>query len=374
MSWLPEHYSYACDTQRTARFREAITRTMKPSDHVLDLGCGAGFLGALCLEAGASRVTGIDETPACDAALDVYRRASKTAATATIRASSFEVELEDRADIIICDHVGYFGLDYGLLSLLQDARTRFLAPGGRIMPAAVSLYMAPVGSENCRELAFGWSAVCIPHAMHPLTDQATNTKHAVTFKPQDVLGTPVELGNIDLMKETESFFSFRAETVIAQAGEMHGLAGWFDTTLCDGVTMTNDPTCAQRIDRYQAFFPIGEPLNVTIGDRVSLTMAMRPDDHVFAWTVDHHASGKRFRHATLDSTQFGTDDLKKADQSRVPLPNNRARAGEVVMSYCDGQRSIAQIRDAVLRDHPDLLPSRQASEDFINDWLATWTR
>ena len=103
-------------------------------------------------------------------------------------------------------------------------------------------------------------------------------------------------------------------------------------------------------------------------------MAMRPDDGSFAWTVHHEPSGTRFRQATLHSTAIGKDDLRMADQSRVPELSEQAKAGQIVMSYCDGRRSVAEIRAAVLKDHPDLMPSKQATEEFITDWLASWTR
>ena len=374
MSWQSEHYSYACDTQRTALYRDAIAKVISPQDHVLDLGCGVGILGALCLEAGATRVTGIDETAACDAASDVYRRALPSAKITTVRKSSFEVALQDRADLIICDHVGYFGLDYGILGLLQDARARFLAPGGKIVPSGLTLHMAPVGSDACKELAFGWSAPDIPEPLHPLRNEAVNAKYAITLRPAEILATPVELGQIDFMTEASSYFSYRATTTVTRAGEMHGLAGWFDCTLCAGVTMTNNPLAPQQIDRNQALFPIEKPLAVTPGDTISFSMAMRPDDGSFAWTVHHEPSGTRFRQATLHSTTIGKDDLRMADQSRVPELSEQAKAGQIVMSYCDGRRSVAEIRAAVLKDHPDLMPSKQATEEFITDWLASWTR
>ncbi len=51
------------------------------------------------------------------------------------QANSFELTLPERADVVICDHVGYFGFDYGILELLADAKQRFLKPGGIIIPA-----------------------------------------------------------------------------------------------------------------------------------------------------------------------------------------------------------------------------------------------
>ena len=45
---------------------------------------------------------------------------------------------------------------------------------------------------------------------------------------------------------------------IERDGTMHGLAGWFDCELADGVSMTNSPLSDRAIDRSQAFLPIEE--------------------------------------------------------------------------------------------------------------------
>ena len=38
-----------------------------------------------------------------------------------IQGNSFEMDLPERVDLIVCDHIGYFGFDYGVLELLADA-------------------------------------------------------------------------------------------------------------------------------------------------------------------------------------------------------------------------------------------------------------
>ena len=42
---------------------------------------------------------------------------------------------------MLCDHLGYFGFDYGIIELLQDARERFLKPRGIVVPSRVKLML-----------------------------------------------------------------------------------------------------------------------------------------------------------------------------------------------------------------------------------------
>lgn len=355
-------------------FERAIAKVARGTDHVLDLGCGVGILGALCLRAGAAKVTAIERTAVSEIAAETFARAGYADKSQVLRGVSNRMELDEQVDLILCDHVGYFGLDYGILSLLQDARSRFLRPGGQIMPMGVDLFLAPVGSEACAQAAFGWSGSDIPPELHWITNLSINKKHAADLAPEDVLGAPVEIGSVDFRTETRSFFSWKATLIIQHAGEMHGIAGWFDCALAEGVTMTNSPIDPDRIDRSQAVFPLREPLQVSPGDEICVTLAMRPDIDMFAWTVEHVSSGWRSRHSTLEGQVFGAGDLQIPQPDHVPTLTADARNHEIVLGYCDGQRSVAEIEAAVLRDHPDFLPTPEAVTRFVASCLGNSTQ
>jgi protein arginine N-methyltransferase 1 len=36
-----------------------------------------------------------------------------------------------------------------------------------------------------------------------------------------------------------------------------------------------------------------------------------------------------------------------------------------VLDYCDGHRTVSQIEEAVLREHPDLFPSNEEISRFV---------
>lgn len=121
---LDEHVGYVADAIRLERFRSALARVVKPGDTVVDLGCGTGILGLLCIQGGASKVWGLDLSPIVRLAQEMIRRSGLQDRYACICDRSFRVELPEKVDIAICDHVGCFGFDYGIQALLQDARQR----------------------------------------------------------------------------------------------------------------------------------------------------------------------------------------------------------------------------------------------------------
>jgi hypothetical protein len=274
------------------------------------------------------------------------------------------VSLPEPADLIICDHVGYFGIDYGLVELMADARRRFLKPGGRMIPGRLRLHLAAIESPRCHGLATGWARPEVPPEFHWLQDLGTNNRYAVDLTAEEVLhSTP--LGEIDLREDQPPFFSWSCELELPRDGVMHGLAGWFECELAEDVWMTNSPLSEAAIDRHQAFLPLREPLHVGKGDRIKATVMIRPSDNLLAWDVQHMATGQRQAMTTWKGDLLTDTRLKRAHPEHVPVPNRYARALSVVLGYCDGQRTLAEIRALIAEHHPDLLPSPQETERFV---------
>ena len=366
---LEEHLGYVADHIRLDRFQAAIAQTINAGDRIADLGGGSGILGLLCLQAGAGRVYGIDSTTMIEVARETFARAGWAERATCIRGHSHRVVLPEPVDVVICDHVGYFGFDYGIVHTLQDARRRFLKPGGSLIPARIQLRLGAVESESCRDKAEGWRAEGVPAEFHWLRQYAVNAKHAVELPPKALLGAPAVLGDIDLYADNPDFFSWTAELRIQRDGIMHGLAGWFECELAEDVWMTNSPLAERPIQRSQAFLPIDEAVPVKTGDSVKARVMARPADHLIAWVVDFPATGRRFSHSTWQGLLLAPEDLMRSRPDRVPRLSREGQARITVLGYCDGKRTAREIEQAVLRDHPNLFPSPEEISRFIMQTL-----
>jgi protein arginine N-methyltransferase 1 len=364
---LDEHLDYLADRVRCERFQQAIEQVVGPGDRVLDLGCGSGILGLLSLQAGAGSVVAIDSSAMIEVARETFARAGYAAATHCIRAHSQRVELPGLVDLVIADHVGCFGLDYGILHTLQDARLRFLKPGGRLLPARIVLQLAAIESRTARDKAEAWQSASIPAEFHWLRRHSINQRHGLRLPASAVLGSPVQLADIDLCADQAEFFSWTIRLNIERDGILHGLAGWFDCELARGVWMTNSPLADAAIGRPQAFLPIDEATPLSAGDVVTATIMMRPAEHLMAWVVEIPSQGKRFSHSTWQGMVLADDDVLRARPDRVPKLSRAGRARLTVLDYCDGQRSAIEIKQAVLRDHPQLLPSLDETARFVDE-------
>lgn len=367
---LEEHLGYVADRVRLDAFKVAIVRTVRTGDRVVDLGCGSGVLGLLCLDAGASHVVAIDESAMADIARLSFSQAGYDSNVTVIQDHSARVSIPDPVDVVICDNVGYFGFDYYVLGSLSDARKRFLKPGGRLMPGRLRFYAAAVQASDIYHKASGWRAENIPAMLRWLDRYAINTKYPVTLKRDDVLSEPVLLAEIDLHKDVAEFLSWNATTVVDRAGVVHGLAGWFEAELAPGVWMTNSPLAEAVIDRPQAFLPISEAVAVRAGERMEFSVKARPAEHLLAWTLNFVASAKRFSHSTWNGMPVSREDLQRVHKDRVPKISRYGQARRIVLGYCDGVRTAAEIGQAVLRDYPKLFPSDKAIIQFVDRILA----
>lgn len=365
ISHLDEHLGYVADPLRIAQFEAAVARVVRPGDVIADLGCGTGVLGLLCLKAGASRAYEIDSSAMIGVAQESFVRAGWDGQAVFLHGKAHQVELPERVDVVVCDQVGYFGFDYGIVQSLQDARRRFLKTSGTLIPARIKLQLAAVDSETCRAPVEGWHTGAVPAEFHWLHKHAVNTKHAVNLQKDAVLGTPAELGVIDLREDNPEFHSWTVELRIERDGILHGLAGWFDCELTEGVWMTNSPLSDQAIQRSQAFLPLGEAVAVKAGDVVKATLMARPAEQLIAWQVEIPASSHRFSHSTWQSELLTPEEIARRNPAHVPKPSRTGLARACVLAYCDGQRTVREIEQAVLRDHPDLLPSADEIARFV---------
>ena len=140
------------DSRRMGAYAEAIQATVRPGDVVLDLGAGSGICALLACKAGAARVYAIET----NAAIRVARRVAADNGFAErivfIEKDSRRVELPEPVDTIISDLRGVLPIFESNFAIVRDAKTRFLKPGGTLIPFRDSLYCAPISTarvEGC---------------------------------------------------------------------------------------------------------------------------------------------------------------------------------------------------------------------------------
>lgn len=366
---LEEHHDYLILQHRHALFAQAIAKIVQPGDSVADLGCGFGVLGIQCLQAGAAHVSGIDRTDAIEIARETVRREGLGDSYTCIRASSFRAELPEPVDVVICDHVGFFGIDYGIIAMLEDARRRMLKHGGKVIPRQIALQVAGVSSDACRALATAWSQAPIPPEYAWLDSYAVNTKHAVDLTREDLCSQSMALGRVRLDEDNAEALEFAAQIAITRDCRLDGLAGWFHCELADDIWMNNSPLAEDSIGRSQAFFPLVTPVEVCAGDIISLSFKIFHEHPFISWNADFPGDQPRQSMTTWKSTILTQADL--AAQTGAALsPNPLGRARAALHTLLDGTRSAQQIESALRAMEPPLFPSDDELRRFVKAELS----
>lgn len=381
MTFIEEHRRYLADEVRVAAYERALQEVVKPGDVVLDLASGTGILGLLACRAGARRVYAVEAAEIIGLARQICRANGYGERVTFVNELSTDVELPEKVDVVVTEQIGRFGVEVGgLLEVLSDARERSLKPGGRLIPARVDLYVAPVECPETFEQVAFWSSSPAGFDFRPARVLAENTTHPVRFQPDRILGDPFRVASLDFSALIPT--SFKAEECVTAArdGWLHGLAGWFSASLSPGVVLSNSPLEADSIKRNNLFFPIEKAVSLARGDQIRITMHLVPASLMMTWKVeirsgadgDHRKAA--FDHSTFKGMCLSEEDLARTRPNFLPGLRPRAQALLAVLSLCDGRRPLSEIEQEAFRHYPNLFRSPREAAKFVAEIVRSHSR
>lgn len=375
---LDEHRQYLADRPRLAAFEAALKELVRPDHVVLDLASGSGILGMLAARAGARHVYSVEYGGMTQVAREVCRANGFADRITCIQGLSTQIELPQLADLLVADQIGRFGFEVGIVEHFADARRRLLKPGAIVVPSAVDLWVAPVrADEMWRQLEF-WREPVAGFDFSAARAIALNTGYPTNYTRDQLLAEPARLGTLDLTTDTPGALSLSAGMSATRAATMHGIGGWFEARLSPGVRLTNSPLAADRINRRNVFFPIGQPLAIRADDRVELTMHIVSEDLRVTWNVAiTDAAGVekgRFRHSTWRGMLLSREDLAKSRPDYVPRLTPWGRARRSVLELCEEGRTLAEVEQEFYQRHRELFASPAQAAHFVAEVIIPYAR
>lgn len=371
-----EHRQYLEDTHRLTAFRRAIDATVRPGDVVVDLGCGTGILGLMACRAGASRVYAIDD----GGMIGVARQAAAANGYADrivhIQGNSMRVSLPEQAHVIVSDQIGRLGFEAGVIEYFADAARRFLRPGGRLVPASVATWLAPIEAPALTTVVDFWRSTPAGFDFSSVSEGAVNTGYPATLAVGQNLA-PAQPVLQFVCGDEASAVKGAVTFEVTRQGLLSGLGGWFIADLASGITMTNAPGASDRIARRQAFLPIAHPVRVDIGDQIDVVLRARPVEVVLAWDVRVTRAGAvvaHARHSTLGGMLVPRETLLRTDPTRRPQLTPWADARATVLTLCDGRHTLAEIESATALRHAGLFASEGEAQEFVAEVVTRYGR
>lgn len=282
---LDYHLSMLHDTARMDAFRRAINETVKPGDVVVDIGCGSGVLSFMACEAGAKKVYAIEGGPVIEVARQLAVDNGFDDRIEFLAGWSIELGLPEPADVLISETLGNAAFDEGIAAWTFDARQRLLKPGAALIPERVRLWVASAETFDDHGVVADWLHPNLPYDYSFAHHHASKTLWMVDLTPNNILGQPELCADVDLHTSADEAIVGSGFVQVDRDGTIHGLACWFDSLLCRGVTVDNMPPRTGSSWSH-GLLPLPEPIEVYAGDQFAWDISIAADGEEWRWSID----------------------------------------------------------------------------------------
>lgn len=250
---------------------------------VVDVGAGSGILSLFAAQAGAKHVYAVEASEMAEyAAKLVAGNPSLRHLITVIKGKVEEVELPEKADILISEPMGTLLVNERMLETYVIARDRFLVQNGKMFPSMGRIHVAPFSDEylfvEIANKALFWQQKNFYGVdLTPLYGSAFQGYFSQpvvdAFDPR-LLVSPPSFHSLDFnsIKEEELYEIDIPLNFIAAVGtRVHGLACWFDV-LFNGSSVQRWLTTAPGSPTthwYQMRCVLAQPIYVMAGQEIT---------------------------------------------------------------------------------------------------------
>jgi protein arginine N-methyltransferase 1 len=355
-----DHLAMMRDERRLDAYRRAIAVAVRPGDVAIDVGAGCGVLTFLALAAGAARVHAIEPSPNVEVLAQVARASGLAERVCVHRADSRRIALAEPGDVLLADLRGALPVHDDGVAVLADARRRLLRPGGRVVPARDRLWLAPATCQPAQRAIDGWR-LRVGDA-----DYASMMAVAAAGWSRQELGAGQLLAagargpELDYAQDPPSALVFEHQFAIERAGELHGLAAWFEATLVDGVVLSTAPEHGVTV-HGQGLFPLQRAVAVAPGDSVHARwrVDLGPVASVWRWRIAWRTRGGSGaeEHCSLDAELGSLAELRRRAAGHRPrLGAEGTVLRQALELMATGDATLAEIAATLERAHADRFP------------------
>lgn len=300
------HRTLLADRIRNDAFHAALKSVVVPGKTtVADIGAGTGFLGFLAARLGAKRVDLYETADIAAVARKLIRHNGLTNCRIA-EAHSTEVADPERVDVVVSETLGNYPFEENIVETLNDARERFLAPGGTIIPRNVEQYVCPVVAERFyRELAV-WDDVGYGLDFAPAKAMTLNNIYVRTFTPGDLLGEGTVARSWDKLafdRRNKTTRAGEASWTARNRTTVYGLALWWSAELVAGISLSTGPL-DRRTHWEQLYLPALTPIALepgqTLAARLRSTTSYDAGTNLTWRLVAADTKGRELQRQSLD--------------------------------------------------------------------------
>jgi type I protein arginine methyltransferase len=336
------------DAARFAPYREAIAQTVKPGDAVVDIGSGPGIFALLACKAGARKVYAIDMESVVEFGRQFAAANGMSSRIEFLRGDSRQILLPERVNVVVSDIRGALPLfGQGILAI-NDARKRFLAEQGRMIPECDALFVALVEApEDYERIIAPWKSVTGLN-LEAALPIVMNTMYKQRCKEEQVISDAHEWHELDYLDGANPRASKVLQFECLRAATVHGFTLWFETKLSGEIGFTTEPGTKDSV-YGQVFLPLLQPVEVAIGEKIcaALHADLVGTDYVWRWEFEIAANSGRkaakYAQSTFQGGSFSSGSLRKRSAEFVPVLSEAGLAERWLLMAMDGKTPLDQV-------------------------------
>jgi len=274
-----------------------------------------------------------------------------------LRGDSRQILLPERVNVIVSDIRGALPLFGQGIHVLNDARNRFLAEQGRMIPERDKLIVALLEApENYERIIAPWKSV--PgldfEAALPVV---LNTMYKRQCKPEQLLSDSQEWHVLDYLTGANPRAGSTLRFVTTRKGTVHGFAVWFETKLYGEIGFCTEPGTRDSV-YGQVFLPLLSPVEVAAGDEIcaGLYADLIGTDYIWRWEFEVAARAGRnavcYRQSTFQGGGISPSSLRKRSADFVPVLSEAGLAERWLLLAMDGKTPLDQIAQKAAEHFP----------------------
>ena len=357
---LDGYGSMVADRVRVDAYAQALRETVRAGSVVVEIGTGPGIFAVLACQLGAGRVYAIERSEIIQVAREVAVANGCKDKIEFFEQFSNRVTLPTRADVIFSDLRGVLPLFERHIPAIMDARRRFLAPGGTLIPRKDTLWAAIVEApEPYRELVGPWDHNPLGQDLNAARRLAVNNIQKARVSPNQLLTGNQLWTSLDYRGVEDPDVQGNLEWTVERGGTGHGILVWFDADLAEGVGFSNAPSAPEAI--YSSMlFPWTQPASLVPGQvvAVSLEAKLVESDYVWRWNTHIESlegSGPQihFEQSQLTGEMLSPAQLQRWAADYVPHLSEEGHLRRRTFELMDGKVSLEEIAHQLATEFPE---------------------
>jgi type I protein arginine methyltransferase len=362
---LAAYGSMIADRIRVDAYAQALRKSIREGSVVIEIGTGPGIFAVLACQFGASRVYAIEPSAIIQVAREVAAANGCADRIEFFEEFSNRVTLPLRADVILSDLRGVLPLFERHIPSIVDARRRFLAPGGTLIPRRDTLWAAVVEAPKpYGELVDPWDHNPLGQDLSPARRLIVNNIQKARVSPTQLLTAHQLWTTLDYDSVEKPDVRGNLEWRVERAGTGHGILVWFDADLAEGTGLSNAPSAPEGV-YGSLFLPWTQPVSLESGQVVcvSLEAKLVENDYVWRWTTrieardGSSASRIHFEQSQLTGEVLSATQLRRLAADYVPHLSEEGRLGRRTFELMNGVASLEEIAHRLATEFPQRFPT-----------------